>query len=224
MRGGLHRGFDLGHLHPHRVPMHPPAWLSAFILLLLVLDPLGNLPTFMALLRNVEPKRRRVVVLRECAIALVLLFLFLGFGEGFLRLLGLSQSSLGIAGGIILFLIALRMVFESSENVFGGLPQGEPFIVPLAIPFLAGPSALATVILLGTKHDVSVTEAMLALVLAMGVTACLLLLGGKITKLVGERGIEALQRLMGLLLTAIAVEMFLAGVVEFMKKGMEVPY
>ena len=195
--------------------MQPPAWLSAFILLLLVLDPLGNLPTFMTLLRNVEPGRRARVILRECAIALALLFLFLGFGESFLLVMGLSQSSLGIAGGIILFLIALRMVFESSENVFGGLPQGEPFIVPLAIPFLAGPSALATVILLGTKHDVSVPTAMLALVLAMGVTAGVLLLGARITKVVGVRGLEAMQRLMGLLLTAIAVEMFLRGVVEF---------
>lgn len=197
--------------------MSQPAWLSAFILLLLVLDPLGNIPTFMALLKNVEPKRRRVVILRECAVATVLLFVFLGVGDGFLKLLGLSQSSLGIAGGIILFLIALRMVFESSDKVFGGLPQGEPFIVPLAIPMLAGPSALATVILFSTQAQVSVWVAMLAIALAMAVATVILLLGSRITRFVGERGLEAMQRLMGLLLTAIAVEMFLRGLREFVR-------
>jgi len=191
--------------------MHTPGWLSAFILLLLVLDPIGNVPVMMALMRNVAPERRARVILRECAFALLLLVVFLGIGGKFLQLLGLSQSSVGIAGGIILFLIALRMVFESSENVFGGLPQGEPFVVPIAVPFLAGPSALGTVILLGTKESLNIMEAGLALVLAMGATAGVLLLGNRIVKLVGERGVEALQRLMGLLLTAIAVEMFLQG-------------
>jgi multiple antibiotic resistance protein len=198
--------------------MSQPAWLSAFVLLLLVLDPLGNVPTFMALLKNVEPERRRIVLLRECAVATVLLFVFLGVGENFLRLLGLSQSSLGIAGGIILFLIALRMVFESSEKVFGGLPQGEPFIVPLAIPMLAGPSALATVILFTTQHQVSARSAMVAIALAMGVTTTVLLLGSRITRVVGQRGLEAMQRLMGLLLTAIAVEMFLRGLRDFVRE------
>lgn len=199
--------------------MQTPAWLSAFILLLLVLDPVGNVPVMMALMRNVAPERRARVILRECAFALLLLLLFLGMGGRFLQLLGLTQSSVGIAGGIILFLIALRMVFESSENVFGGLPQGEPFIVPIAVPFLAGPSALGTVILLGTKESLNLMEAGLALLLAMAVTAGVLLLGQRIVKLVGERGVEALQRLMGLLLTAIAVEMFLNGLTQYLHPG-----
>jgi MarC family membrane protein len=197
--------------------MSPPAWVSAFVLLLLVIDPLGNVPTFMALLKNVEPARRRAVILRECLVATLLLFLFLAVGAHFLKLLGLSQSSLGIAGSIILFLIALRMVFESSEKVFGGLPQGEPFIVPLAIPMLAGPSALATVILFSSQKHVGAGSAMIAIALAMAVTTLVLLLGSRITRFVGVRGLEAMQRLMGLLLTAIAVEMFLRGVVTFVK-------
>ncbi|HSI65768.1 MAG TPA: MarC family protein [Candidatus Saccharimonadia bacterium] len=197
--------------------MNPPAWLSAFVLLLLVLDPVGNVSTFMALLRGTEPARRRKIILRECAVAAVLLVLFLGVGETFLKVLGLSQSSLGIAGGIILFLIALRMVFESSANVFGGMPEGEPFIVPLAVPMLVGPSALATVILLSTEHHVGMGTAMLAIVLAMSVTTVVLLLGERIARVLGERGLQAMERLMGLLLTAIAVEMFLRGVREFMK-------
>ena len=192
--------------------MSAPAWLNAFVVLLLVLDPLGNVATFMALLKNVDPKRRHKVILRECTIATVLLFVFLAVGAQFLKLLGLSQSSLGIAGGIILFLIALRMVF-------GGLPEGEPFIVPLAIPMLAGPSALATVILFNTQHHVREWNAIVAIALAMGVTVLVLLMGTRITRIVGQRGLEAMQRLMGLLLTAISVEMFLRGLVAFMKAG-----
>ncbi|WP_050027719.1 MarC family protein [Verrucomicrobium sp. BvORR034] len=197
--------------------MRPTDWISALVLLLIVLDPLGNVPVFSSLLRQVEPARRKRVILRECGIALVVLFFFLAFGGGFLKLVGLSQSSLGIAGSIILFMIALRMVFESTEKVFGGLPQGEPFIVPMAIPMLAGPSALATVILFTTREGVSTLGAVGAISIAMGVTCIVLLLGERIIRLVGERGLAAMERLMGLLLTAIAVEMFLRGVKEFMK-------
>lgn len=197
--------------------MRPTDWISALVLLLIVLDPLGNVPVFSSLLRQVEPARRKRVILRECGIALVVLFFFLAFGGGFLKLVGLSQSSLGIAGSIILFMIALRMVFESTEKVFGGLPQGEPFIVPMAIPMLAGPSALATVILFTSREGVSTLGAVAAISIAMGVTCIVLLLGERIIRLVGERGLAAMERLMGLLLTAIAVEMFLRGVKEFMK-------
>jgi MarC family membrane protein len=192
------------------------AWLSAFVLILLVLDPLGNVPVILALLRAVPPERRRRVILRECAVALVALLFFLAFGGVLLQVLGLSQSSIGIAGGIILFLIALRMVFESSENVFGGLPQGEPFIVPIAIPILAGPSALGTVILFGTRQSLTMWQGAVAIVAAVLLTAFVQLQGARIVRWIGERGVEAVQRLMGLLLTAIAVEMFLRGLVSYM--------
>jgi MarC family membrane protein len=193
-----------------------PAWISAFVLILLVLDPLGNVPVILALMRPVPPERRRRVILRECALALAVLLLFLAFGDGLLRLLGLSQSSIGIAGGIILFLIAVRMVFESSEKVFGGLPQGEPLIVPIAVPILAGPSALATVILLGTRQSLNPVQAAGAILLAMAASTAVLLQATSIVRWLGERGVEAMQRLMGLLLTAIAVEMFLKGLSSFM--------
>lgn len=187
------------------------------MLILLVLDPIGNVPVMSALLRSVEPKRKVRVIWRECAIALVLLLAFLGAGEWFLQILGLSRCSIGIAGGIILFLIALRMIFESAEHVFGGLPQGEPFIVPIAVPFLAGPSALGTVILLGTRESLSRWEAALALVLAMGVSGVILSQGTHLTRILGERGVDAMQRLMGLILTAISVQMFLDGLMLFME-------
>ncbi len=193
-------------------------WFTTFFLLLLVLDPLGNVPFFSAIMRHVDPVRRPRVILRECAIATVLLIGFLAVGESFLKLLGLSQSSLGIAGGIILILIAIRMIFDSADKMFGGeMLQGEPFIVPMAVPFLAGPSALATVILVRTNPvtPLPMAGAVLAVIAAMTVTSIILLLGMRITRLLGERGVEAMQRLMGLLLTTIAVEMFLRGIVSF---------
>ena len=129
------------------------SFISATILLLLVADPLGNIPIFVAALRGVPSGRRAAVILRECLIAFAILLLFMFVGHRFMDALGLSDVSLQIGGGVILFLIALRMVFPVPEGIFGSSPGGEPFIVPLAIPALAGPSALATVLLL-----VSITE------------------------------------------------------------------
>jgi MarC family membrane protein len=189
---------------------------SVFLLLLLVIDPLGNVPITTALLRMVEGRRRQVVLLRECAIALVILLLCLWFGQGITRLLGLSQSSIGIAGGIVLFLISLRMIFEHPENVFGGVPAGEPFIVPLAVPFLAGPSAFATLLLLAAQSTPGQGWVALALVCVMAITAGVLIFGNRILQWLGVRGLDAFQRLMGLVLTAMAVEMFLRGLRQFL--------
>src|SRR5512145_2772924 len=116
---------------------------SAVVVLLLVVDPIGNIPIFVSVLRQVDPARRMRVVLRECAIAYAVLIGCVFAGGAVLRLFGLSDTSLTIAGGVILFLIALRMVFRSGAEVFGNLPAGEPFIVPLAIPSIAGPTAIA---------------------------------------------------------------------------------
>lgn len=190
---------------------------SVFLLLLLVIDPLGNVPICMSVLRAVEsPGRRRRILLRECGIALGVLLTCLLFGQNVVRYLGLSQPSIGIAGGIVLFLIALRMIFDHPSEMFGGSPAGEPFIVPLAVPFLAGPSAFATLLLLaGQGHGVEWT-AVLALVAVMGVTTVILLFGSRLVQWLGERGLDAFQRLMGLILTAMAVEMFLRGLRQFL--------
>jgi len=190
---------------------------SVFLLLLLVIDPLGNVPITTALLRTVEsPARRRLVLLRECAIALAILLLCLWFGQGIIRLLGLSQPSIGIAGGIVLFLISLRMIFEHPEKVFGGMPAGEPFIVPLAVPFLAGPSAFATLLLLAAQATPGHPAVALALVCVMAITAVILIFGNQLIQWLGVRGLDAFQRLMGLILTAMAVEMFLRGLRQFL--------
>lgn len=191
---------------------------SAVVILLLVMDPLGNIPLFVSLLQNVAPERRRRVILRECAIAFALLLFFVFFGRRILDLLGLSDSSLTIAGGVILFLIALRLVFKHPEGVFGNEPQdAEPFIVPLAIPSIAGPSAIATVILLVSRAPERMTDWIAALAVASALTLLLLLAAERIARLLGARGLAAVDRLMGLILTAIAVEMLLKGIEGFVR-------
>ena len=196
------------------------SFASAVVILLLVMDPIGNIPLFVSLLRNVDPARRVTVVVRECAIAYALLLAFVFFGKRMLDLLELSDSSLNIAGGVILFLIALRMIFKHPEGIFGTTDTiaGEPFIVPLAIPSIAGPTALATVILMVSRAPERVLEWVVALTVAMTLTLVLLLSAERVSKWVGERGVLALERLMGLALTAIAVEMLLRGIEAFVRQ------
>lgn len=191
---------------------------SAVVVLLLVVDPVGNIPLFVALLRRVDPRRRMRIVARECAIAFAVLLGFVFAGGRVLELFGLSGTSLTIAGGVILFLIALRMVFRSSAEIFGGLPEGEPFIVPLAIPSIAGPTAIATVVLLASSAPQRWPEWAAAVTIAIVASFTVLAFAERITRVLGERTLAALERLMGLVLTAIAIEMLLRGIEEFVRK------
>jgi small neutral amino acid transporter SnatA (MarC family) len=170
-----------------------------------------------SLLRQVEPVRRKRVILRECAIAFAVLLVFVFFGAAILGVLGLSDPSLTIAGGVILFLIALRMIFRRPEGVFGDTVSGEPFIVPLAIPSIAGPAAIATVMLLASRAPQRLLEWCLAVSVAMLATAALLVSADRLAKLAGEQGLLAFERLMGLILTAVAVEMLLRGIETFVR-------
>jgi MarC family membrane protein len=190
-------------------------FLSAVVLLLLVADPLGNIPIFIAALREVAPQRRLRIVLRECLIAFVVLSVFVFAGRPFLQTLGLSELALQIGGGVVLMLVALRMVFPSAEGVYGASPGGEPFIVPLAVPALAGPSALATVMLLVSRDPSRSWEWVGAIAVVMAVSALVLVFAGRIQALLGERVTLAFERLMGLVLAAIAVELLLRGVRSF---------
>jgi MarC family membrane protein len=191
---------------------------SAVVVLLLVVDPIGNIPLAVTLLRRVDPARRLRVVARECAIAAGVLLAFVFAGDAILRLFGLSGTSLTIAGGVILFLIAIRMVFRSGADLFGELPQGEPFIVPLAIPSIAGPTAIATVALLSSGAPQRWPEWVGAVAIAIAVSFAVLAFAERIARAVGERALAALERLMGLVLTAIAVEMLLRGIEAFVRQ------
>jgi MarC family membrane protein len=195
--------------------MENTSFASAAVVFLLVMDPVGNIPLFVSLLRNVDEKRRVHVIVRECAIAFAVLLAFVFCGSFFLDLLGLSDSSLGIAGGVILFLISLRMIFRHPDGIFGHESGGEPFIVPLAVPAIAGPTALATVLLLVSREPQRTMEWIGALTAAMAVTSLMLVFAERLSKWIGERGLMALERLMGLILTAIAVQMLLKGIEEF---------
>jgi len=187
---------------------------SAAVLLLLVIDPFGNVPIVISALANVPAARRVPIVLRECLIAYVVLLAFMLGGRLFLQWLQLSEVSLSIAGGIILFLIALRMVFRHPEGVFGDRPGTEPFIVPLAVPSIAGPSALATVMLMASR-DPGRLPAWIAALSAAMVASAVMLGAHRLQRGLGERGMIAAERLMGLVLTAIAVQMLLDGVRGF---------
>ena len=186
--------------------------ISAAILLFLILDPVGNIPAFVCILQAVPPTRRKPVIVRELLIALLILILFLFFGRYVLTLLQISQSSLGIAGGIILFLIAVKMIFAGAAAVFPNTTEGEPLIVPLAVPFIAGPSAMTAVIVLMARDPARWPEWLAALICAWLASSVILLFSELLARLLGHKILTAAERLMGMLLTMVAVEMFLNGI------------
>mgnify|MGYP003471754681 FL=1 len=191
-------------------------FLSALVLLLLVLDPLGSLPIFISVMRNVPPERRTRVALRESAIAFGVLLLFMFTGQAFLALMHLSERSLEVAGGVILLIIAMKMIFASGGEIYaGGDAAREPLIFPLAVPLLAGPSAMATVLLLASRQPERLLHWVGALTVAMAVSAIVLLAADRIRKAIGHSMVAAIEKLMGLVLTAIAVEMILAGLKRY---------
>lgn len=192
-------------------------FLQTFILLMLVTDPFGNVPIFASALATVPPKRRPKIVVRECLIAFVVLLVFMFFGSHFLKALSLSEASLRIAGSVILMLIAIRMVFPHPDGVLGKQEGGEPFIVPLAIPALAGPSALATVLLFSRDTTGEVLVHMAALGAVVVVWLAVFLGAERLQKVLGPQVMTAFERLMGLILAAMAVEMLLGGLREFVR-------
>ena len=189
--------------------------LSAAVLLFLVMDPVGNTPVFISLLSSTEPRRARAVVIRELLIALGVLIAFLFFGHYLLQVLQVTEPALGISGGLILFLIALKMIFADVHEMFGRAPDGEPFIVPLAVPLIAGPSAMATVLLLMAREPARWADWLLAISCAWLSTATILYFASWFDHVLGKRGTIAVQRLSGMLLTTVAVQMFLNGIRQF---------
>jgi len=191
------------------------SFFSAFVLLLLVLDPLGSLPIFIPIMREVPKARRRWVAMREVGIAFGVLFFFMFFGNGFLRVMHLSERSLEVAGGVILLMVAIRMIFSHEGGVYGTTEGREPLIFPLAVPLLAGPSAMATVLLLASRQPDRLLDWVAALTAAMAVSGAVLMLCDRIRRLLGDSVVSAIEKLMGLVLTAIAVEMVLAGLKRY---------
>lgn len=194
--------------------------LSAAVLLFLIMDPLGNIPVFLGLLRPLPPRRRLYVLARELLIALAILFVVLFAGQWVLAGLHLRQESISIAGGIVLFLIGVKMIFPTAEGLFGEIPDGEPLIVPMAVPLIAGPSTMAALLLLANQNPGRTADWSLALVLAWVATAAILFSATWLYRLLGTRALSALERLMGMLLVALSVQMVLDGVAVYLRDAL----
>ncbi|MCK5197767.1 MAG: YhgN family NAAT transporter [Spirochaetales bacterium] len=190
---------------------------SAAIMLILVMDPFGNIPIFLSVLSHVKPEKRRKIIIRELLIALLFLTFFLFFGKYILSGMHITEPALGIAGGTILFLIAIKMIFPSSNSSFVGdkESQEDPLIVPLAVPMVAGPSAMAIVILLSTQYPDRLLTWFGALLIAWSIGFVILILSEKISRIVGRRTLTAIERLMGMILTTMSIQMLLTGIKTF---------
>lgn len=190
---------------------------SAAIMLFLVMDPFGNIPIFLSVLSHVNPAKRVKIIVRELLIALVFLIFFLFFGKYILAGMHITEPALGIAGGTILFLIAIKMIFPASNTSFinDDDVQGDPLIVPLAVPMVAGPSSMAMVILLSTQYPDQILTWLGALLIAWSIGFVILILSEKLRKIVGQRALKAIERLMGMILTTMAVQMLLTGIKTF---------
>lgn len=192
--------------------------LSAIVTLFLVMDPLGNVPLFLSVLKSVPAPRRQRVLLRELAVAYVVLVGFLLSGKALLKFLGLEQEAVSVAGGIVLFLIALRMIFPGQGSLTEGAIEGEPFIVPLAIPLVAGPSTLATLLLLDRTVPSSTPTLLFVVTVAWALGGVILMSSTFLYRVLGQRGLIAMERLMGMLLVMVSVQMLMNGIATFLER------
>ncbi|ACC97752.1 Multiple antibiotic resistance (MarC)-related protein [Elusimicrobium minutum Pei191] len=191
---------------------------SAVFTLLMVMDPFGNMPIFITALRKVSPERRRFILIRELCIALLIMLAFVFLGRQFLGMMGIKEYSLSIAGGLMLFIISLKLVFGSSEDPGANPKDEEPFVVPLAIPLVAGPGSLSTIMILSAQSP-SKSIIWMAVLIASALNLIILLFSFPISNLLGRRGLLALERLTGMLLVLLSVNMVMSGVADFMAKG-----
>ncbi len=197
--------------------------LSATLTLILIMDPLGNIPMFLSILNKIpDENRRRKILIRELLLALLVLLVFLFLGRHLLQWLNLQPQSLRIGGGIVLFLISIKMIFPPpSEGIMGQFPEGEPLLVPLAVPLLAGPSTLAMLILLSSNAPEKWMSWLLAVILAWLLTSVVMICSGSLLRLLGEKGLVAVERLMGMVLVTLSVQMLLDGFSDYLRKLLE---
>jgi len=186
--------------------------LAAILLLVIIMDPIGNVPVFLSILKNIPIERRRKVLIRELLIALIVLLFFMFIGRYILQLLQIAESSLGIAGGIMLFIIAINMIFPGNKNMFAHNEKMEPLVVPLAVPMIAGPSAIAAVILMMAQEPDRWKEWVFALIIAWLIAGVTLLSSETLGRKLGERALLAIERLMGILLMLVSVDLIIDGI------------
>ena len=197
--------------------MDAAAFIPVFVSLFVIIDPVGLAPLFVALTQGMEPKARRSVALRACFVAVAILTLFGLAGEAVLNFLGISMPAFRIAGGILLFLTALDMLFERRTERREGQAEtqaNDPSVFPLAIPLIAGPGSIATMILLtgqtsGSVLEIAVIHGIMALVI--GCVLALFLLAVPLERALGRTGILVVTRVLGMLLAALSVQFVLDG-------------
>lgn len=186
------------------------------IILFLIMDPIGNISSFLNLLKDLPKMQRRKIIIREMLIALAAMVIFCFIGEFIFDVLEISETTVKLASGAILFLVAIKILFPSVDSLRANLPAGEPFITPLAIPLIAGPSLLATIMLFA-RLEPSQTTMLSAIVLAWLMAVGVLLLGSRLQKIVGSNGLMACERLMGMVLVMLAIQRFAEGIHQFVK-------
>lgn len=186
------------------------------LLLLLIMDPIGNLYSYLSLVKELNPQRQKWVIFREMGIALLAMLGFYYLGEFLFDFLNLSECTLRLASGVILFLIAIKVLFSAPDSPRAHLEQGEPFIFPFAIPLIAGPALLAT-IMLYSHIEKSQSEMLLAILIAWFLSVVILFFSRPIYSLLGKSGLMAGERLIGMVLVLIAVQAFLQGILTCWK-------
>ncbi len=190
--------------------------LATATMLWLIMDPLGNLPVIISILKDIDPAKHKKILLREMFFALVILILFLYAGQGILSFLHIGAESLRITGGIILFIIALKMIFPPESGNAVGMQKGEePYIVPIAMPLVAGPSVIAALMLMAGQEPERMNDYLIATLIAWFGTLIIFMGCNLFAKVLGEKGLKAVERFMGLLLVMLSVQMLLDGVKDF---------
>lgn len=194
------------------------SYIEVIILLFIVTDPFGNIPFVLSLLQNCDSRKYQKIIARELTIAFLILLLFLWQGNNILDLLNIEKGSLNIAGGVILFIISLRMIFGSSKDILPDDCKDDPVIVPIAIPSIAGPSAITVVMLLRSNYKLSLTEGSLSLLIVIAIAWLLFAVSRKLVEFLGEKGMNAIARLMGMILNLISINMILSGIKEILNE------
>ncbi|MFW6323871.1 MAG: MarC family protein [Desulfovibrionales bacterium] len=189
---------------------NPGLFVEMILTFFLIMDPVGNAVITVAILKEFPVRRQRRIIFREMVIALLIILVFTFIGDFFLNLLNIGPSTLRVAGGIILFIISLKMVFPRSDE-FHEPSEGDPFIVPIAVPFIAGPSLIAAVMLYAHRQGggVMVPGAVLTAWIA---TTAIMVFSPTLKRVLGQRGLRAAERLMGLLLIFLSVQMLEDGI------------
>jgi multiple antibiotic resistance protein len=190
--------------------------LNVSIILFLIMDPFGNVSSFLSLLQGIEPKKQKTIVLREMLIALAVMITFYFIGEYIFSVLNVSETTLRLTTGVILFLVAIKILFPSIDSLRANLPKGEPFITPLAIPLIAGPSLLATIMLFSHLEN-SQPIMLTAIFISWAAAVAVLFASSHLQRFFGANGLMACERLMGMILILVAIQRFLEGVQQFVK-------